>query len=365
MTDLTPLDRLKLPVFGVTTPLAQDLTTHLGKGADAASARVSALCEAVERYCAEPEHRRVSTRGSYRDLVHRGRRAADPADFELPDDSAYDARRPFSWVDAWDLLQGRPVLLPLDLAVNPPVEGVLPDVDTNGLAAGNSMLEAVVHGLCEVIERDCLSQHLFVASFGEAGAHERMERPVDVVTLPASARGLADRITACGLDLEISEMASDVDIPVFRCLLIDPGFPVNGQFRRRRFPGFGASPNAEISLLRAITEAVQSRIAVIHGARDSYNTIASPSRRKRLSGADAAGRPVPFDAIPSFESDFLADDLVHLLARLRAAGFASALAVDLRHPDIELAVVRVRVPGLSSFVVNRRRVGWRCLRHLL
>ncbi|MCB1809080.1 MAG: hypothetical protein KDJ99_29175, partial [Candidatus Competibacteraceae bacterium] len=53
ITDLTPLDPIRLPVYAVVTPLARDLTTHMGKGADALSARVSALMEAVERISAE------------------------------------------------------------------------------------------------------------------------------------------------------------------------------------------------------------------------------------------------------------------------------------------------------------------------
>ena len=32
VSDLTPIDRLRLPVFSATTPLARDLTTHMGKG---------------------------------------------------------------------------------------------------------------------------------------------------------------------------------------------------------------------------------------------------------------------------------------------------------------------------------------------
>jgi len=57
--------------------------------------------------------------------------------------------------------------------------------------------------------------------------------------------------------------------------------------------------------------------------------------------------------------------LAFLLEGLRAAGFERVIAVDLTRPDLDVPVVRVRVPGLSCFAVDRRRVGWRCLRHLL
>ena len=53
VADLTPLDSLGLPVFAAVTPLARDLTTHLGKGATPADARASAMMEAIERVSAE------------------------------------------------------------------------------------------------------------------------------------------------------------------------------------------------------------------------------------------------------------------------------------------------------------------------
>jgi ribosomal protein S12 methylthiotransferase accessory factor len=61
----------------------------------------------------------------------------------------------------------------------------------------------------------------------------------------------------------------------------------------------------------------------------------------------------------------LRDDLRFVLDSLRNAGFGSVIAVDLTRADLGLPVVRVRVPGLAAFVVNRRRVGRRVLRYLV
>ena len=60
------------------------------------------------------------------------------------------------WVDGHDLLQRRPVLLPyetvhLDCTVEPiPGSRCFP-LTSNGLASGNHLLEAITHGICEVI----------------------------------------------------------------------------------------------------------------------------------------------------------------------------------------------------------------------
>src|ERR1700739_205690 len=64
IADLTPLDEIRLPVFTAVTPLAKDLTTHMGKGTDATSARVSALMEAVERISAETAPTAMTNRSS-------------------------------------------------------------------------------------------------------------------------------------------------------------------------------------------------------------------------------------------------------------------------------------------------------------
>ncbi|TDG15964.1 hypothetical protein E2F43_06985 [Seongchinamella unica] len=363
VADLTPLDRLQLPVFSATTPLATDLTTHLGKGRDRTSARVSAMSEAVERFAAESRHFPSLLTGSFDSLQAAGDNPCDPASLELPSDSNYTPQREYRWFRGWDLLQDSTTLLPLDLVCSPPAEGLLTDVDTNGLAAGNTLLEAVVHGLCEVIERDCLGQLLFVSAFGEPQQQQAMDLPIDSSTLPPGAMALVAQIERAGQSLELSQIVSDIDVPVIRCRIIDPEFPHSQGSRRRIFPGFGASPCAEIALYRAITEAVQSRLAVIQGARDSYNSLSLGRASHDKSAASVAG--LPFDSVSSFSSTDLLHDLDYLLRQLRNAGFGSVVAADVSHPDMALAVVRVRVPGLTSFAVNRRRAGWRCLRHLV
>src|SRR6185436_6065664 len=62
----------------------------------------------------------------------------------------------WSWLEGFDLIAGEPILVPeqavtLDTTfTRPPVF----DVSSNGLASGNVRVEAIVHGLCEVLERD-------------------------------------------------------------------------------------------------------------------------------------------------------------------------------------------------------------------
>ena len=367
VSDLTPLDRLRLPVFSATTPLARDLTTHLGKGLDAESAQVSAMMEAVERISAEQVDRSI-LRLSYQDLVKSGDAVIDPRDCDLPDDSRYAEDRPISWIQGWEFVSQQLAWIPLDLAITPPQEGVLLEVDTNGLAAGNSLIEAVVHGLCEVIERDALSVSLFRSTFGDGSDAIPERRRISPDSVPRAGREWVERISANGLRIETEHLDSDIGVPVFRSVIIDHQYPSADGENTRKFIGLGASPNAAIAATRSITEAVQSRIALVQGARDSFNTL-SPDWRRSTGAShrqDVAERMrVSLDTVPTFETDDLLEDLEYLISRLRRAGFKRVLAIDLTRGDFEIPVVRVRVPGLASFAVNRARPGWRCLRYLL
>lgn len=365
ISDLTPLDRLRLPVYSATTPLALDLTTHMGKGVDTDSAQVSAIVEAIERVSAEEVEAPVR-RCSFRRLAEDAASVIDGRAFDLPDDSSYTDDAIISWVEGWDLLHDKAVWLPVDVVISPPRDGVLRDIDTNGLAAGNSLLEAVVHGLCEAIERDALGSLLFHAIYGDSGDRAVARHRISPESLPAQALEWADRIRSNGLDLETEVLPTDVGVAIFRSVVVDHHYP--SASGTRKFVGLGASPNAAIAVVRSITEAVQSRLAVIQGARDSFNHLAPPRRRSTL-GRDRDHEDVrdcvPFSTVPTFSTDDLLDDLRHLLACLRAAGFDRVIAVNLSRRAFGVPVVRIRVPGLSSFAVNRKRVGWRSLRYLL
>lgn len=378
LSDLTPLDTIALPVFSATTPLARDLTTHMGKGSDGRAARLSAIMEAIERVSAEraPDE---TVKDSYLALQARQPGVVDPARFDLPSDSRYRPDRPVTWIPARELLTDSPAWLPLDLALSPPHGEVLDRVDSNGLASGNSLLEAVTHGLCEVIERDAVSQLEFVASFAESGGAGG-GRPIDAATVPDEARVLQERLLAAGHELLIEDVTHDLGIATFRSTLTDDEFPLSASDKSGRattrvsFLGYGTHPNAAVALIRSIEEAVQSRLGTIQGARDSFNTgPTSPRRAARVERMRAELRQrlrsrtglAAFADVPSAIHADALDDLTWLLERLRAGGVDQVLAADLTRAEFGIPVVRVRVAGLSAYLTNRRRVNPRCLRHLL
>jgi len=148
----------------------------------------------------------------------------------------------------------------------------------------------------------------------------------------------------------------------------DYKYPTPAGLVTQHFAGWGTAPDAELALLRSLTEAVQSRLGIIQAARDSFNTtrlgmrMATRGYHRRLL---QEGCRIPLSQVRSFRSADLREDLRFLLERLVAVGVEQVFVTDLSRPDLGIPVVRVRVPGLATFSVNQRRVGWRCLRHLL
>jgi ribosomal protein S12 methylthiotransferase accessory factor len=369
ISDLAPLDRLGLPAFSAVTPLAKDLTLHMGKGRDVTSAKVSALMEAVERVSAETSPPDRTRRATFNQLARDPEGGSiDPTTLTLPSDSEYHPDRTLTWVRSHDLVTDRPVWMASDLATSPPVEGVLHEVDTNGLAAGNTCLEATVHGLCEVIERDAWSQREFVIEFGAEGSRQPVARWIDQDSLPDDAGSWAERIRSAGMDLALHDITNDLGVATVQALLTDPYFVTPEGSRTAVFFGLGTHPCAATAVFRALSEAVQGRLGVIQGGRDAYNSIPDSTRRHTEARRAAELMPHPgiyFSEIASVWHDDLLSDLRFLIDRVKRAGCERVVVTDLTRPELALPVVRVRVPGLSSFVVNRRRIDWRCLRHLL
>ncbi|WOS65337.1 YcaO-like family protein [Sinorhizobium fredii] len=363
IADITPLDVLGIPVFATVTPLARDLTTHLGKGVDKETARVSAIMESIERVCAE-EFGCQSRHATYLELKASGAYAADPLSFDLPPLTRYRPDSGIEWVEGWEFISARPIWVPADLARSPAKEGILDQVDTNGLAAGFTRGRAVRSAILEVVERDAVSQHHFFEQYGQAGDAGPVGRRIDLDSLPPAQRALAERAREANLELILDDLTSDLEIPVIASTLIDPSFCSAAGPMPLIVAGWGADLLAGAAVTHAILEAFQSRLGVIHGARDSYNQVPF-SRRASLSAPGVPATVHDFSTIPNVDLPDLESEFEFVLERLTSAGLTQVIVIDLSRKSLGLPVVRVRVPGLSLFTVDPRRVGWRSARHLL
>lgn len=346
LAELTGLDELGVPVYAAVRPMSKSLSTAQGKGTTALAARVSALMESIETWHAE--ERAPDRVASARTLGVRTIALANalPRRVRRLD---LDARRP--WVRGWALAADRAVWVPWQAVTLDTVHVATTaptfDVSSNGLASGNTLAEAVVHGLCEVIERDA------EATWRATGADRRI-----VLETIADRRvtGLIERVRASGVRLWLWDLTSDVGVPVFGCgIMHDPAAP---SWRSLGFyQGFGCHLDPAIAMLRAITEAVQTRMTYISGARDDFfpidyqrSTDRGLLRRVWARYAAPPDEPVDARAHTAPRIDDFADVLALLLARLTAAGSPEVIVVDLRRPALDVPVVKVLVPGRACRV---------------
>lgn len=339
VADVTGLDYIGLPVFMAVRPGSRNFVIHNGKGATSDAAEASAIMEAVELWSAESMPSQPRAR---------------PAPRLLPDQLVTDRNAHGSatrWVAGLDLLTGERVQIPEALALadfraTPPRGHAGLRASTNAVAAGNTREEALLHALCEAIERDAFSL------WRQSPAAMRNRTRIDLATVgdPVVRRMLA-LLRRARIAATAWEITSDIPVPAYHCVIDD---------RDARAPflgmcmGVGCHPSAGVALSRAVAEAVQSRSALIVGARDdltpaNYAGIGHDSNLASLMFAprgDVKGRR--FDDRLSFDTDSIAGDLRLTLARVQAAGISRVAAIDLTHPEIGVPVWRVLTPELEG-----------------
>jgi ribosomal protein S12 methylthiotransferase accessory factor len=339
--DVTWLDRIGIPVFCGIRPRTRTVQVSNGKGLTPVDAQVSCLMEAIEVAHWESPPAAALQRASRRELVARGEAVVRPEALHgYAGAEWFTEGRRIDWVQGEELLSGRTVLLPASSAyVAPPPTLFRPN--SNGLASGNSLTEASLHALYEVLERHFISKA--VAPGGEL-------RVIDLATVgddPVSE--LADRIHRAGLKLVLLSPEGDTPLPVFMAYLLDPHPLAISSYVNA---GCGAHFSKSVAATRAITEAAQGRLTAVHGARDDLKEKdygAGPERRALFGTLSSAEPTTEWSEVTECPGAALEDDYAQMLACLRQCGFPNAYRVDLtRYDGIHVAKVMVEGAGLNE-----------------
>jgi YcaO-like protein with predicted kinase domain len=401
VTDITGLDRLGVPNYSVVRPDSRARNTvHSGKGATDRDALASALLEATELACAERvRHGRPPIiRAPYRDAIVDGAAFVDPRDCALPSAFAahdFDAAREIDWIQGVDLLSGSPVWVPLEVVAMAEFEEVYNEnQDSCGLGAGNSLEEAILHGLCECVERDLCKCAWFAVVEAGIPPAEVGVNVVDLSSLSSTSASLVDHALAADLRPYLVNCSLDLGVPTVWAVLLEErvtrstGHPMDGLVANM---GFGAHPNPEVAVQRALLEAIQTHTINIQGSREDLDLLGKTLTVPLRGTSDGTGPPacgwrreyahttmycgrfarlvlnplsrrVPLSALGGQVNRDVLDDIEFVLTRLADSGIRQVIYVDLRTPGIDVDVVRVVVPGLEPTGLDR--TGWRCLRYL-
>ena len=217
IANVTGLDEIGVPVVMVCRPNARSISVAQGKGVDLTAAKASGLMEAIETYHAE--RITLPLKLASRNDLSESHTLIDIDRLPLAKDSRYHADLPILWIEGRDLIDDQPLWIPYELVHSnytfpqPTGSGCFP-ANTNGLASGNHLLEAIAHGLYEVIERDALT-------LWRLGDGTRKKPSLDLGSIDdPTAIGVLEKFEKAGLDVMIWDATSDVGVACFHCLLI-------------------------------------------------------------------------------------------------------------------------------------------------
>ncbi|WP_179875434.1 YcaO-like family protein [Sinorhizobium sp. BJ1] len=353
----TGLDKVGIPVWCAYTPNSRSIVVAQGKGLTDADARTSAVMEALERSVAgEP------TVESFIDTAENLRAAArafDPLNGLIG--AGQDDIRPdeeIEWAGGVDLISGHDVFVPLEAVLLDRTRASRFWMSSDGLACGNILEEAMLHGLLERVERDA---HVLWRVSGQEARHRACVTPESLDDPALDA--LVGRIRAAELELLLFDITSDTAIPCFLALLGPRGTTTASNLRFVEVTsGCGAHPSAVRAAIRAVTEVAQSRLTYIGGARDDVyaETYSRPLPDSTRRAFLATPRPVTTPIAPT--GTRVEALLSHAISCVKKAGVRSVIAVPLSRDDLPFAVVKVLVPDLESPDGERaRRFGPRAL----
>ena len=146
-------------------------------------------------------------------------------------------------------------------------------------------------------------------------------------------------IDAAGVLLEVRFLPSPTGLPCFLAWVACDDYPAE-------MYGFGCHLTAEIAMSRAITEAVQTRLAYISGARDDLRADIDDGGTKRPRTPASPTTDIRELIREPVELGCLLDDLAYAAGRVVDALGYHPLVVDLSRPEIGVPVVKVIVPGM-------------------
>ena len=328
-------DRLGIPVYvSRYSPEASRLTgtqKQMGKGVTPEQARCSAVMELVERYS-------LFHFLKEREFQVRPYGLQEPP--KVPLEHLFKAlhrhepsREESSLLNEFPHRWAGGIELPGEGDVHVPFSWFWPINEYNGSASGNSLEEAAVQALSEVVERHCCS----VISY----------RRIKTPTIELSSvkdpvlKGLIDRFEALGIRLVLKDYSLDMGIPTVAAIAWDPStFPERSEIVYTA----GTSTSPERAAVRAVTE-----IAQLAGDFDTDGRYLESGLPKFATLEEAeyvldSSQTVALSQLPDCSSDNFRIEAQEMARRLKAAGMPVYL-LDITHPVLKVPAVYAIAAG--------------------
>jgi ribosomal protein S12 methylthiotransferase accessory factor len=329
--------RLDIPVFisyyGPDARALTGLRKQMGKGATAKQAEASALMELAERYsffsfCNDPKRFVTGTLRQFSETALPYAAIARSVHDETED--AERIRPVFEelvmrWTQGYNLTQEKPVLVPFDWfhAINA----------FNGTSAGNCTEEALLQGICEIVERHVCSiisrNHIDVPAIRPESASDPL------------VREMLSKYGKNSIRLFVSDFTLDMGIPTVGVLAMDPAtFPQTSEIVWTA----GTTPNPEKAFSRALTEIAQLAGDFNSGSRYEASGLPKPSTLDDVPFIVSPRHWVNLKNLPDISDANLRIEVERCVAALAQRTF-DVLVIETTHPALQIPAFYTIVPG--------------------
>lgn len=348
-TSVTQLDTLGVPTYCAIRPNASVLQVSNGKGITDTAARVSALMEAIELFHAENPIKDKLRLTNARELINQGESIINPDQIWGFYQGYYSEKFVIDWTMGENLYSGVNIWVPAS-AIYFYLSPCLYNTGTNGLASGNQIEEATLHALYELIERDAMSR-LFVNGKMRLNGKTRIINTQTIDSPELSS--IINKVETDGTKILLLQLNSVISVHTFWVIFLSKdSLSSLSMFN----VGWGTHTHKEIAVARALTEAAQSRAALIHGAReDILSKLAYHNNNVQDSPAyrffDALTPNTFWSDITTTFNPYEANDLQkavkQIIYKLMEQDLGPIIRFDLTHPDKNIPVVKIIAPCLQ------------------
>ena len=364
IADITDLDRIGMPIYTAIRPTAEDgaVSIYGGKGISKDHAKASAMMEGFERYSAEKQDCDETITASLDEISDLGN-YINPVSLNLPKDFKKEAINlmQLEWSISKDIISGEDYYIPTNAVYHPYIHDnqvqSLFKSNTNGLASGNILEEAILHGMLEVIERDAWS--IFELT------HKNYAQ-IDLDSIESeTVNDVIEKFESEGIKIKLMDFTADVKIPTIAASADDTVTKDAGLLTL----GMGTHLDPEVAVLRALTEVAQSRATQINGAREDtvradFAREAGYERMKRINKFyfKEEDEKIRLSDIANKGTSSITKDIEIVKNELIANDIDKILYVDLTRPELDVSVVRVIIPEMELYALDPSRAGYRFLK---
>ena len=344
--DISCLDITCLPVATAIRPMAKTLQVSNGKGLTIESAKVSAMMEGIEIYHAESS-KGLETHKQSQDKYE------DNSNYYMQENNSW-RRINSEWLNGKHYYYGkikRVFVSEIDVLMYNTV-----NLNTsNGLASGNCYEEAVVHGLYELIERDAIVNNQ------KSEVHKFM----DLTTVQnREIKQYIKQIEDSGSEIFCRRLMHRSGLYIYETTIVNMSMPNQ---LTAIVKGYGCHQMMSIALLRALTEAIQSRTTAIHATREDVVKLKKlyvrhPTLDENLMNTIQKIRKIKKVAFDNKEVEISHDKNIkqimeELIYTINKTMKRPCLTIELTREGIGVPVVKCIIPDING-ITNLEDMRW-------